>query len=327
MKEDRDYQVPLRFILSALVLLVYAINIAVLVCIIKGVHRLFAVSPTDFESSVTIVGTILGMAPLWVVSTQLIPKKVLNSTPGKLFSRKFIVLGHVIVWSFAVILWVAWLPLQGHRNFNKGIEAQAQKNHLTAIRYFERARYQLGERADIHYHLANIHQDLSNVREAEVHYWLSIYQDDAYPAEAFNNLALLLLERDDKTLNALDLLDLAERRIALNMAQEEWLQRGIINKNRAWAYWKLGIPKTAKKYANEAVNNLVTADRLDDFPEVYCLLTLVNSTDNYNSTEDSELQKAAPENCRHNQSRIQSKNGAIREIYIEVLRLENRSAQ
>lgn len=316
-----------------LIAVLLAINLVALVSLIAGWHRLLGSSESDVGGYLEILATLLPLLPLTRASYFLIYKKKSPSLPKlpslykvKLLTR-FILIGFISLWSLSLVLWLVIIPWRGHADFNQAIEAKSAKNFSQAIDSFHRSLYKLDEYPEAHYHLAEIYAELADYKKAKQHYRLGIYADPIYPKESFNNLALLLLQ-DADAIGALDLLDLAEARVHEESDQNtQWAQIGVIHKNRAWAYWKLGMHEQATEEINKAIKNILASNTISEYPEVNCLAVLIaGMTGNLANTAVLLPEPQAREACKNayrevrKNTQAKSINGASRELYIQVLK-------
>lgn len=317
---DSIHSIVTKHLLIAVLLI---INALVLMSFVTGFHRLLAESESDIGEYLSILATLISSFPLIHVSYILIyGKKSANLASVKVLKR-LILAGLISLWCLSLVLWLLIIPWRGQLDFDSAIEAKDAKNYSTAIDLLQRSLYKLGENPSAHYSLAEIHEELADYEKAKRHYRLGIYADPVYPKEAFNNLALLLLQ-DNDMIGALDLLDLAEARIQEEQDQNiQWAQTGVINKNRAWAYWKLDFNEEAIKEVNKAIKNLSASSTLADYPEATCLTVLISKMPD-NSMRDSIFlsEPQAREACQKawQNTRTKSIYGAPRDLYIQALK-------
>ena len=311
-----QYFLRQRFLMGLVALL----NVCALAVLIVGLHRLLAKDSTDLSGTISLVGTLLGLYPIWRLAKFLV---VGTSTGAHLAAkdlRLLVLIGHLAFWGFVPLLWLLILPWYSHYTHEDGIQAKEQQQYMKAINQLQHSLYLQTENARAHYDLAEIYEELANIDEAINHYRLGIHTDSGYPADAFNNLSRLLLIRGNNS-GALDLLDLAEQR-SDQAPVDDWIKTGVIDKNRAWAYYKLGLYIEAETFIVSARGHLSSAQKLSEYPEVNCLHALIAK-----HIYDDDLAKSAADLCiksYQNQHYQKSKpfQGAARELYLQVLSLK-----
>ena len=310
-----------------LVVVVVAIDLIALLVLIIGLFRLVAKGPEDLSGALSLFGGTIGIYAIWKMANQLVAGDSANRYPAPATRRLLILVEHLLFWGGTLALWIVLLPWSSHIDYSRGVDAKEQKQYALAIDSLTRALYKDTGNVAAHYALADIYEDLSNWEAAVRHYRMGIHSDEGFHPRAFNNLARLLLARDEN-IAALDLLDLSTARIDKDLGEKEmWAQQGIISKNRAWAYWQLGLPVKAQKEIVRAQQFLGSAQRLAQFPEVSCLDALIakQGGERSKSSEQAcignyETQSNGRRNRQAPSENIRSPQGAARELYLQVLK-------
>ncbi len=244
-----------------------------------------------------------------------------TSTPHR-FVRLFV---YLLLLVFPLVLLTVFLVWSNQTSFfEHGIMAKKSGHHSEAIDYFKQAIEKNDERANAYYELADIHADLTDNNLAIENYRKGIAEDTQFSVRAYNNLALLLLTQGD-TNATLVLLDRAQQNITTSIEKERWAQSGIILKNQAWAYWQMGLYSEAMKLITQAQEQLGPAQRLDLFPEVFCLHALIaQHTGDPSSAEQLCINRFEAYQAKQQSgafgSTIKSIHGMTYELYLLVLK-------
>ena len=305
--------------------IVVVMNLIIFYWMFVGIYRLVSSGPDDLSTSLSLFVGLIGSYTIWKAVRILVIGDTANKIRSESFLRTEILMIHILFWGGTWVLWYEMLPLCSRGHYESGIHAKEQRQYADAIDQLNRALYQESNNINAHYALADIFTELADIDSAVVHYRIGVLSDHAYHPRAFNNLARLLLIGGD-TIGALDLLDLAEERISKTSADEQWAQTGIIEKNRAWAYWKLGLYSLAMKHIVLAQKFLGAAHGLSDIPEIYCLHALIaKHTGDSKPAEQAclssyESYQADLSNKKHQGSTARPAQGATRELYLLVLK-------
>ncbi len=308
------------------VVLIVAIDLVALLALIIGLYKLVSKGPEDLSGALSLFGGTIGIYAIWKMANQLVTGDSADRYQAPTTRRLLLLAGHLLFLAGTMALWLVILPWYSQIDYSRGREAKQQKQYALAIDSYTRALYKNTQNIAAHYALGDIYQELSNWEAAVRHYRMGIHSDAGFHPRAFNNLARLLLTRDD-AIAALDLLDLAAARVDKAPAEEAWAQQGIIRKNRAWAYWKLGLYGKAMKEITRAQQLLGSAHRLAELPEVSCLHALI-ARDSGKQSKDAEQvclsnYEAKPKRRRNDQTsseNIRPLQGVSREIYLQVLK-------
>jgi len=198
-----------------------------------------------------------------------------ESQPFKVSPRLRRLFVYLPIYLIPLILLTTFLLWNNQTDYyERGVMAKEQKQHSKAIDYFRMAIENDNKNADAYYELADIYADLTDHDIAIENYRKGIAEDTTFSIRAYNNLALLLLSRNDIN-NTLVLLDRAQQNITTSVEKERWAQSGIILKNQAWTYWKKELYAEAMKLIIQAQELLGPAQILDQYPEVFCLHALI----------------------------------------------------
>lgn len=175
----------------------------------------------------------------------------------------------------SLILLLAMMPWPNQASYyERGVLAKEQQQYAKAIDLFNLAIEENSQNTAPYYELADIYADQTNDDKAIKYYRKGMEKETEFSIRANNNLALLLLAKNDIN-NAIALLERALPQITAPSEKERWTQSGIILKNLAWAYWKMEVYHEAMKLITQAQQMLGPAQVLDQFPEVYCLHALI----------------------------------------------------
>ncbi len=175
----------------------------------------------------------------------------------------------LIIFLFGIL----WFNNKNENFYALGLLAKNNNEPSEAIIYFKKAIKDNVNKADAYYELADVYANQTNNDAAIKYYRLGIEKDPKSHSFAYNNLSLLLLENGN-TNDALVLLDKAIKNVDSLDQQEQWAQKGIIFKNRAWAYLNNGNQSKALELISEAQKLLGPAQILNEFPEVFCIHAL-----------------------------------------------------
>lgn len=164
---------------------------------------------------------------------------------------KFVVAGGVL----GLSLWLCflfipqWATDYYHR---KGIDALA-RNHAQAEQYFRRALSFDPDYAEAHYSLGTALEKLFRYEEAIDAYQRAI-QIDEYFFAPYNNLARLYLLTEEDYTRALAILQREHQILPYPEDPNRNWVRYTFHKNRAWAYFGLGLLKSAEHDLNAALS-------------------------------------------------------------------------
>ncbi len=318
----------MRYLLQRLLLLLVVLcNLLAFYFVVTALHRLVAKGATDLVASISLVVSLLSSLAVWKMAQSLVIGDSSTWVLSSGMHRRLHFAGHIVFWGMVPILWWIVLPLASDYFYGLGVEAKKKQHYANAIDLMQRSLYQQNHNAKAHYALAAIYEDLADVDSAMRHYRLGIHIDQDYPVEAFNNLSRLLLIRGNES-GAMDLLDLAEQRIDHSRPDAEWLQTGVIHKNRAWVYWQLGLYADAEKHIVLAKQHLQATRFKHNYPEIECLHALVAQQNNQKriAKKSAELCLETYKNYRNNldvamePTKLNSPyQGASRELYLQIL--------
>ena len=296
-------------------------NVIALIVLVGSLQRAFVQGTGDLESSITVMGFLIGGYPIWRMSCFVVlgPEVAAASIIPK--RRWLLLVGQAGFWGGTALVTMVLVPQLGRWNQERGLQAMQQQRYSVAIEYFRRSLSQLESSPSAHYALAETFEELGDPEEATRHYWLGIYSDEGFPAAAFNNLSILLLARGEQA-RALELLDLAEQRVAAELPDERWVQLGVISKNRAWAYFARGLYAPAEAHTEKALRFLAPSGSVSEYPEIFCLKALIaRARERSGATSSSAPATRASERCTEGfgRKRDNSSQGAVRELYLQVL--------
>lgn len=212
----------------------------------------------------------------------------------------------------------------GEANYEQAVVAVNKKEYSRAISLLNHALEKNNDLVEAYYLLAEVYTVLADNENAIKYYRAGIEKDSQMQPRAYNNLALLLLAQN-QVHDTLVLLDQAEAHTTTTIPTEKWALSGILFKNRAWAHWKMGSNAEALELIERAQKFLGSAQKLNEYPEVFCLHALI--------AEDSENRNLAAQECinrfknhRRNQRNTDSSatlktfTGASYDLYLRVLK-------
>ena len=318
MTESTDYPVPTFLRQRLLIGLVSILNVIALVVLFAKLQQLLSKDEFDLIGTVSAISALVTPYPLWKLAKTLVIGPTTGARITEKNQRALVIFGHLAFWGFVLLLCWVILPWTSEFCRERAQDAKDQRQYTKAIDYLERSLYQNSDNALAYYDLAVIYEELADIEDAIKQYRMGIHVDPGYPADAFNNLARLLLLRGENS-GALDLLDLAEQRSDQALPAEKWIRTGVIDKNRAWAYYNRELYSEAETYILSARGHLEAAQKLSEYPEVDCLHALI-AWRNY----DSDLAKRTAKLCtqsyeKHRNDYSKPFQGASRELYLQVL--------
>ncbi len=288
------------------------VNVTAMFYLLFAIYKILARSEDNIVDLLALGFTVASAIPMLQLARWVVAESKSGAKLSKHQKRQFAVGAHLCLWLGTLSIWFLLVPYLSQSNYQSGLLKLEEKQHASAIEHFRKSLHQDGTQWRAHYRLANTFEELANTEQAITHYWLGIHSDKtAYPSAAFNNLAYLYMSKQ-RYYDALDLLDKAESRLAeYKSDREAWLYRGVIRKNRVWTYLKLGLNSHAAKELELAWQLLTAAKALNDYPEIYCMRTIVDIFGNQGK-EFANL-------CEKNAARLR---GAYRELYVKVILLQ-----
>lgn len=248
------------------------------------------------------------------------PKQMLMRTKPR------VVLAALLLMFFCSAAWLANQSSSADLEYQHALRAVDSKNYAKAIALLKSILNEHGNYIDAYYLLAEIYTNLADTETAIRYYREGIENDPIKRPQAYNNLALLLLAQHQAS-DALVLLDQAELKISAQTPLEQWAQKGIIYKNRAWAYWALGSKAQALKPIENAQKFLSSAQKLDQFPEVFCLQALIEPSQKPFSGAAQECIKRFEKLQKHAIAdaggMLNPPSGVSYDLYLQVLKQES----
>lgn len=252
------------------------INLAGLLLFAGFLYRVFAFQSLNVDRSIAILSFMLALL-LAVYGT-----KFFLINPQIHFSRKYFIakrfyfFGNIVLLGVIVASWHT-LPWFSKKNFNKGEELYAQIKVNQALPFFIKSHHQDPNNTDAILALARIYsEDKPNDVLAKEYYQLGIEnKKDAY--KVLNNMALWQI-KNGKYGDAITNLQNAQNNLTNQVLQNDddlAAHMGITEKNMAWAHWKKNNPDATRIALSKAELFLSQSGRISDYPEYYCLKSLI----------------------------------------------------
>jgi len=264
-------------------LLVVLTDVVTLFFFVMVLNRIIATDAHDFQTVLMIVASLIAVVPLWRLGNTVIIKNGMQIRALPV-NGKLAVVAHLAFITITAALW-ALLGNISEYNYQKGLREYQNNQFSNAITLLQKSLYQDPERSDVAFALGNIYETIAETDEAKHYYLLSIYSQNS-PFKAYNNLARLYIKDglsndgpgDIAFDQALDLLLLARRDYVSeeNISnQERSEQKGIIDKNIAWAQIKLQNFESAASNVENAEKQFLASGSLAKHPEMKCMLALI----------------------------------------------------
>lgn len=277
------------------IVLLVVINTATIALFVYTTHRYFFTGPDDLGGVGAIFAMVLGFIPVMHLAGKL-SDSLFSSSPFSSSSRPLShtqsgwwLLGLNGLWVAMVVTLTLLLPLRSEYCTRQGKQLYKQGLLNEAINTFDKAIYQNPNNAEAQHALALIYEELKDYSEARRYYSLA-FRNHRTPIVVLNHYARLLIKSGEYD-DALELLLRAETQILQRLGSDDESEKriqAVVAKNLVWAYWKAGDPESARALLDDARQALRRAAALDEYPEIYCLQSILM---------DKSLAATALESC------------------------------
>ena len=268
------------------------------------------------------ISTVNENAPLPSSSKVTASPSIARGLAASYHWRRALLVAWLLVFIVSAAWWLYPKP-NAEQGYQQAVNAVNNKKYANAISALKQVLEANSEFVDAYYLLAEIYTTLADTENAIQYYRAGIEKDSHTRPQAYNNLALLLLAQD-RVSDTLVLLDQAEANISAQTPSEQWTQMGVIFKNRAWAHWKMGSNAQALTFINNAQKFLSSAQKLDQYPEIFCLHALIAKAD---APNDEAAEECIARFKKHQKNQISANemlpplSGVSYDLYLQVLKL------